>query len=127
MWSGHFVADSEAYWIKTWGLPAIFATERVPFSQIRKLKRKSVGCLEITHAIGPAYLTEVRGVSAQIDQIWNFLKSRRPDIIADETEAQKPVDEASRLHSRLMLTVILTIVGVAIAASAAKFLLDGLF
>ena len=127
MWSDHFVGDSEAYWIRSWGLPALFASERVPYSQIRKLKRKSIGGIEITHTVGPAYLTEVRGAADEVGRIWEFLKSRRPDIVADETEAQKPLDEASRFHNRLMLTVILAIVGVAIAASAAKFLLDGLF
>lgn len=119
-----FLADAEAFRIVPLGLPMMFGSERIPYSEIRKLRRTSVGSVEIIHTVGPEFRSEVRGEASAIDEVWKFLKARRPDIVSDETGALKVMDEESAFHTRLMLTVILAIVGVAIAASAAKHLLD---
>ena len=119
-----FLADAEAFRIVPLGLPMLFGSDWVPYTEIRKLRRTSVGSVEIIHTVGPEFRSEVRGEASAIDEVWKFLKSRRPDIVCDEADALKQIDEESTFHTRLMLTVILAIVGVAVAASAAKHLLD---
>ena len=71
----------------------LFGSDWVPYTEIRKLRRTSVGSVEIIHTVGPEFRSEVRGEASAIEVVWKFLKSRRPDIVCDEADALKQIDE----------------------------------